>query len=250
LPAALRGTGLGTVLGILPGGGALLSSFASYALEKKLAKDPSRFGKGAIEGVAGPEAANNSGAQTSFIPLLALGIPSNVIMALMAGALIIQGIQPGPGMMQEQPTLFWGLIASMWIGNLMLLVLNLPLVGVWAKLVTVPYDILYPAIMVFCAIGVFTLNNNTFDIYLMLLFGAVGYIFIKLDCEPAPMLLGMVLGPMMEDNLRRAMLLSRGDPMVFVERPISAVLLALAVAAVIAVAAPNLRAQREVAFRE
>ncbi|WP_378944301.1 tripartite tricarboxylate transporter permease [Mesorhizobium sp. ANAO-SY3R2] len=250
VPAALRGTGLGTVLGILPGGGALLSSFASYALEKKLADDPSRFGKGAIEGVAGPEAANNAGAQTSFIPLLALGIPSNVIMALMAGALIIQGIQPGPGMMQEQPTLFWGLIASMWIGNLMLLVLNLPLVGVWAKLVTVPYDILYPAIMVFCAIGVFTLNNNTFDIYLMLLFGAVGYIFIKLDCEPAPMLLGMVLGPMMEDNLRRAMLLSRGDPMTFVERPISAALLALAVAAVIAVAAPTLRAQREVAFKE
>jgi TctA family transporter len=249
-PAIVRGTALGTVLGILPGGGAMLSSFASYAVEKKLAKDPSRFGKGAIQGVAGPESANNAGAQTSFIPLLTLGIPSNVIMALMAGAMIIQGVQPGPSIIREQPALFWGLITSMWIGNLMLVVLNLPLIGIWVRLVTVPYHFLYPAIMVFCAIGVFTLNNSQFDVYIMVLFGLVGYFFTKLECEPAPMLLGMVLGPQMEEYLRRAMLLSRGDPMVFIERPISAGLLITAVLAIIVVAMPAIRKKRAEALQE
>lgn len=249
-PAAVRGTMLGSVLGVLPGGGALLSSFAAYSVEKKLARDPSRFGKGAIEGVAGPEAANNAGAQTSFIPLLALGIPSNAIMALIVGALIIHGIQPGPGMLREQPSLFWGLIVSMWIGNLMLLVLNLPLVGLWARLVTIPYHFLYPAILVFCVIGVATLNNNTFDIGMMIMFGALGYVFIRLECEPAPLLLGIILGPMLEDNLRTAMLLSRGDPLTFIQRPVSAVLLGLAIVALIAMASPHLRTQREEALKE
>ncbi len=250
IPPILRGTALGSVLGILPGGGALLSAFAAYSLEKKIARDPSRFGRGAIEGVAAPEAANNAGAQTSFIPLLTLGIPSNVIMALMAGAMIIQGIQPGPGMMKSQPALFFGLIVSMWIGNLMLLILNLPLVGIWVRLVRLPYRFLYPAIMVFCAIGVFTINGNTFDIYLMALFGVLGYVFAKLECEPAPLLLGMVLGPLMEEYFRRALLLSRGDPMVFVTQPISAVLLGLTIVAIVAVASPNLRRKRDAALQE
>ena len=224
----LRGTALGAALGILPGGGPTLASFSAYSLEKKISKHPGRFGKGAIEGVAGPEAANNAGAQMSFIPMLTLGIPSNPVMALMIGAMIIQGIQPGPSVMVEQPALFWGLIVSMWIGNLLLLVLNLPLIGLWVKMVSVPYHLLYPAILVFCAIGVYSLNNATFDVYLMALFGLLGYIFAKLECEPAPMLLGYILGPMMEEFLRRAMLLSRGDPLVFLTRPISAVLLAAA----------------------
>jgi putative tricarboxylic transport membrane protein len=249
-PPILRGTALGSVLGILPGGGALLSSFAAYSLEKKIARDPSRFGRGAIEGVAAPEAANNAGAQTSFIPLLTLGIPSNVIMALMAGAMIIQGIQPGPGVLKSDPALFFGLIVSMWIGNLMLLVLNLPLVGIWVRLVQVPYRFLYPAIMVFCGIGVFTINGNSFDIYLMALFGVLGYVFAKLECEPAPLLLGMILGPLMEEYFRRALLLSRGDPMVFVEQPISAALLGVTVFAIIAVASPNLRRKRDEALQE
>lgn len=242
----LRGTGLGSALGILPGGGALLSSFAAYSLEKKLSKTPEKFGTGMIEGVAAPEAANNAGAQTSFIPMLTLGIPSNAIMALMAGAMILHGIQPGPGVIRDQPDLFWGIIASMWIGNAMLLILNLPLVGVWARLVTIPYHLLYPAILVFCCIGVFTLNNNSVDIYLMCLFGFLGYLFFKLECEPAPLLLGAVLGPMMEENLRRTLLLSRGDPMVFVERPISAGLLAVALIGLVAMASPYLRQRREV----
>lgn len=239
-----RGTALGSILGILPGGGALLSSFASYALEKKLSATPEKFGTGMIEGVAAPESANNAGAQTSFIPMLTLGIPSNAIMALMAGAMIIHGIQPGPGVIREQPSLFWGLIASMWIGNAMLLILNLPLVGLWARLVTVPYQLLYPAILVFCGIGVFTLNNNSIDIYLMCLFGFLGYLFFKLECEPAPLLLGTVLGPMMEENLRRTMLLSRGDPMIFLQRPISAGLLILAAIALVAMISPHLRLRR------
>lgn len=246
----LRGTAIGSILGILPGGGALLSSFAAYSVEKKLSRDPSAFGKGAIQGVAAPEAANNAGAQTSFIPLLTLGIPSNVIMALMAGAMMIQGIQPGPGVMKSDPKLFFGLIVSMWIGNLMLLVLNLPLVGIWVRLVQVPYRFLYPSIMVFCAIGVFTINGTTFDIYLMALFGVAGYIFAKLECEAAPLLLGMILGPLMEEYFRRSLLLSRGDPLVFLEHPISATLLGLTVLAILAVVSPNLRRRRDEALKE
>src|SRR5476651_1605915 len=212
--AILRGTALGSALGILPGGGALLSSFAAYTLEKKIG-DTSKFGKGAIEGVAAPESANNAGAQTSFIPLLTLGIPSNAVMALMIGAMMIQGIAPGPQVMTEKPDLFWGMITSMWIGNLMLVVLNLPMIGMWIKLLTVPYRLLFPSILVFMAIGVYSLSNNPFDVVLMMIFGVLGYIFVKLECEGAPLLLGFILGPLMEENLRRAMLLSRGDPMVF-----------------------------------
>jgi TctA family transporter len=246
----LRGTLLGAALGILPGGGAMLASFSAYALEKRLARDPDRFGRGAIEGVAAPEAANNAGAQTSFIPMLTLGIPSNPVMALMIGALIIQGIQPGPSVMTEQPQLFWGLVASMWIGNLFLVVLNLPLVGLWVRLITVPYQLLYPAILVFCAIGVFSLNNTTFDVYPMAIFGLFGYLFVKLGCEPAPMLLGFILGPMMEEYLRRALLLSRGDPTVFVRRPLSASMLALAAVGLFLVLSPAIRKKREQAFTE
>ena len=196
-----RGTLVGSVLGMLPAGGALLASFAAYAVEKKLAKDPSRFGKGAIEGVAGPEAANNAGAQTSFIPMLTLGIPPNVVMALMIGAMMLHNIQPGPQVMTKNPELFWGLIASMWLGNLMLVVLNLPLIGIWVRLLSLPYRLLYPAIILFCCIGVYTLSNNTFDVRLVVLFGALGYLFAKIGCEPAPMLLGFILGPMMEEYL-------------------------------------------------
>ena len=209
----------GSLLGILPGGGPILGAFSAYTLEKKLAKDPSRFGKGAIEGVAAPESANNAAAQTSFIPLLTLGIPSNPVMALMIGAMIIHGIQPGPQIMTAKPELFWGMIASMWVGNLLLVVLNLPLIGMWVKLLSVEYRFLYPAILLFCCIGVYSINNATMDVYLTALFGFIGYIFIKLDSEPAPLLLGFVLGPMMEENLRRALLLSRGSPAVFFERP-------------------------------
>ena len=246
----LRGTALGSALGILPGGGALLASFASYSLEKKISKNPEQFGKGAIEGVAGPESANNACAQTSFIPMLTLGIPSNPVMALMIGAMIIQGIQPGPSVVNEQPMLFWGIIVSMWIGNLMLVILNLPLIGLWVRLISVPYHLLYPAILVFCAIGVFSVNNSQYDVYLMALFALLGYVFAKLDCEPAPMLLGFILGPMMEEYLRRALLLSRGDPTIFVTRPLSAAMLALAVAAMFVVLSPTLRKRREKAFHE
>ncbi len=248
--AVLRGTGLGALLGILPGGGAVLGSFAAYALEKKLAKDPSRFGQGAIEGVAAPESANNAGAQTSFIPLLTLGIPSNAVMALMIGAMTIHGITPGPQVMTQRPELFWGMIASMWIGNFLLVILNLPLIGLWVKLLSVPYRFLYPAILLFCCIGVYSLNNSAFDVGLALLFGVLGYLFIKLDCEPAPLLLGFVLGPMMEEHLRRAMLLSRGDPGVFVQRPLSLVLLLIALGLLIAVVLPAVRKKREQAFQE
>lgn len=249
-PPVVRGTALGTILGLLPGGGALLSSFASYAVEKKVAADPSRFGRGAIEGVAGPESANNAGAQTSFIPMLTLGIPSNVVMALMIGAMMIQGIQPGPAIVREQPELFWGLIVSMWIGNIMLVVLNLPLIGLWVRLLTIQYRYLFPAIMTFCAIGVFTLNNSSFDVYVMVAFGFLGYVFHKLDCEPAPFILGMVLGPMMEEYLRRAMLLSRGDPMIFIEHPLSAALLALAALAVLMMAVPSIKKKKDHALQE
>ena len=246
----LRGTALGSVLGILPGGGAMLASFASYSMEKKLSRTPGGFGRGAIEGVAGPESANNAGAQTSFIPMLTLGIPSNPVMALMIGALVIQGIQPGPSVMTEQPELFWGLIASMWIGNLMLLVLNLPLIGLWVRMISLPYHLLYPAILAFCAIGVFSLNNAAFDIYLMAGFGALGYAFRKLDCEPAPMLLGFILGPMMEEYLRRALLISRGDPAVFVTRPVSAAMLVMSLLLLATVLMPAIRRRREEAFQE
>src|SRR5438067_2229712 len=249
-PAVLRGTALGSVLGILPGGGAMLSSFASYAVEKKMAKDPSQFGRGAIQGVAGPESANNAGAQTSFIPLLTLGIPENAVMAMMVGAMTIHNIQPGPQVMTSNPSLFWGLIASMWVGNLMLVVLNLPLIGIWIKLLTVPYRMLYPAILLFFAIGVYTVNNTSFDVMQTAFFGALGVLFAKLECEPAPLLLGFVLGPMMEENLRRALLLSRGDPTVFATRPISAGLLAVAIILLVIITLPNLRKKREEAFQE
>ncbi len=250
LPPMLRGTAIGSVLGILPGGGALLSAFASYTVEKKLAKDPSRFGKGAIEGVAGPESANNAGAQTSFIPLLTLGIPGNAVMALMVGAMTIHSIQPGPQVMTSNPQLFWGLIVSMWIGNLMLVILNLPMIGIWVKLLQVPYRLLYPAILLFCCIGVYSIQNNVFDVYMTVLFGVLGWIFVKLECEPAPLLLGFILGPMMEENLRRALLLSRGDPTVFATRPISAVMLGLAVVLLLIIIAPSIRKKREEAFHE
>ncbi len=246
----LRGSLLGSILGILPGGGAMLSSFAAYALEKKVSKNAANFGKGAIEGVAAPEAANNAGAQASFIPMLTLGIPSNPVMALMIGAMIIQGIQPGPSVMVEQPALFWGLVASMWIGNLMLVILNLPLIGLWVKMVSVPYHLLFPAILVFCVIGVFSLANTSFDIYFMAIFGLAGYLFRKLECEPAPMLLGFILGPMMEEFLRRALLLSKGSPMVFITRPISATMLVLAALVMVTVLLPALRKKREEVFVE
>jgi TctA family transporter len=251
-PAVLRGTTLGSVLGILPGGGALLASFSAYALEKRVGMKAGEvpFGKGNIRGVAAPEAANNAGAQTSFIPLLTLGIPPNAVMALMVGAMTIHNIQPGPQVMSSNPELFWGLIASMWIGNLMLVVLNLPLIGMWIKLLTVPYRLMFPAIVLFCAIGVYTTNNNTFDIWLVGLFGFVGYLFIKIGCEPAPLLLGFILGPMMEENLRRTLLLSRGDWSVLVTRPLSAGLLVAAAILIVIVSAPAIKRKREEAFVE
>ena len=249
-PAVLRGTGLGSILGVLPGGGATLSSFAAYVLEKKAARDPSRFGRGAVEGVAGPESANNAGAQTSFIPMLTLGIPGNAVMALMIGALTIHGIQPGPQIMSERPTLFWGMVASMWIGNLMLLVINLPLIGIWVQLLKVPYRFLYLSILLFCAIGVYTVGNSSFSVLVAAFFGVLGYVFARLECEPAPMILGFVLGPLMEDNLRRAMRISGGDPMIFVNRPISLWLLIAAAILLLMVALPAIRRKREEAFQE
>lgn len=251
-PAILRGTALGSMLGILPGGGALLAAFAAYTVEKKTKLKPGEvpFGKGNIRGVAAPESANNAGSQTSFIPLLTLGIPPNAVMALMVGAMTIHNIQPGPQVMTSNPELFWGLIASMWLGNLMLIVLNLPLIGIWIKLLSVPYRWLFPAIVLFCALGVYTTNNNTFDIWMVALFGVIGYIFIKLGVEPAPLLLGFILGPMMEENLRRALLLSRGDWSVLVTRPLSASLLAVAAVLLIIVLMPAVKAKREEAFVE
>jgi TctA family transporter len=246
----LRGTGLGSILGILPGGGALLASFASYTVEKKLARDPSSFGHGAIQGVAGPESANNAGAQASFIPMLTLGIPSNVVMALMIGAMIIQGVAPGPSVIVNQPDLFWGIIASMWVANVMLVILNLPLVGIWVQLLKIPYSVLFPAILVFSAIGVFSVESNVVSVYTISLFGLLGYVLFKLECEPAPLLLGFVLGPMLEEHLRRAMIVSRGDAMVFLYRPISAVLLAIGALLLLAMLAPALRRKRAEVFVE
>jgi TctA family transporter len=245
-----RGTALGSVLGILPGGGALLSSFAAYAVEKKFAAPPRHFGDGDIRGVAAPEAANNAGAQTSFIPMLTLGVPSNPTMALMIGALIIQGIQPGPQVMTQRPELFWGIVASMWIGNLFLLALNLPMIGLWVRLLAVPYRLLFPAILVFCCIGVFTINNNVFDLFQLVVFAGIGYVLLKLGCEPAPLILGLVLGPMMEEYLRRALLISLGDPMVLITSPISAAFLVAAVALLALIAVPAIRTKREEAMRE
>ncbi|MBM3555409.1 MAG: tripartite tricarboxylate transporter permease [Alphaproteobacteria bacterium] len=249
-PAVLRGTAIGSILGVLPGGGALLSAFAAYTFEKKIAKDPSRFGKGAIEGVAAPESANNAGAQTSFIPLLTLGIPPNAVMALMVGAMTIHGIIPGPQVMTQRPDLFWGMIASMWIGNLMLVIINLPLIGIWVKLLKVPYRLLFPTILLICAIGVYTLNNSVFEVGLTALFGILGYAFYKFGCEPAPLLLGFILGPLMEENLRRAMVLSRGDPLVFFQRPLSLTMLLMAAALLVIIILPAVRKKREEAFQE
>jgi putative tricarboxylic transport membrane protein len=246
----VRGTTLGSVLGILPGGGALLASFAAYMFEKKIAKPPRMFGEGDIRGVAAPEAANNAGAQTSFIPMLTLGIPSNPTMALMIGALMIQGIAPGPQVMNERPELFWGLVASMWVGNLMLLVLNLPLIGLWVRLLAVPYRLLFPAIFVFCCIGVYTVDAKVFDVYALAALGAVGYVLIKLDCEPAPLILGFILGPMMEEQMRRTMMINFGDVTVFLTRPLSAAFLIAAALMMLLIALPSLRAKREVAMQE
>ncbi len=252
IPAVLRGTALGSLLGILPGGGAVMAAFAAYTLEKKTKLRPGEvpFGKGNIRGVAAPESANNAGAQTSFIPLLTLGIPPNAVMALMVGAMTIHNIQPGPQVMTSNPELFWGLIASMWIGNLMLIILNLPLIGIWIKLLSVPYRWLFPSIVLFCAIGVYSTNNTTFDIWLVGIFGFIGYLFIKLGTEPAPLLLGFILGPMMEEYLRRALLLSRGDWSVFLTRPLSAGLLAAAVLLLVIVLMPAVKSKREEAFVE
>jgi putative tricarboxylic transport membrane protein len=249
-PAVLRGTALGSILGVLPGGGALLSSFAAYTLEKKVAGASGRFGKGDIRGVAGPESANNAGAQTSFIPMLTLGIPPNAVMALMVGAMTIKGIQPGPEVMTKNPELFWGLIASMWVGNAMLVILNLPLIGIWIKLLTVPYRYLFPAILAFCCIGLYTLNNNNFDVYMGVLCGIAGYVFYKLGCEPAPLLLGFILGPLMEEHLRRALRLARGDWSTFVTRPLSAGLLIASALLVVIVLLPAIRNKREEAFQD
>ena len=252
IPAMLRGTALGSALGILPGGGAMLSAFAAYTIEKKTKLKPGEvpFGQGNIRGVCAPESANNAGSQTSFIPLLTLGIPPNAVMALMVGAMTIHNIQPGPQVMTSNPELFWGLIASMWIGNLMLIILNLPLIGVWIKLLTVPYRWLFPSIVLFCAIGVYGTNNNAWDVWMVGIFGFIGYVFHKLGTEPAPLLLGFILGPMMEENLRRALLLSRGDWSVFVTRPISACLLAAAVVLLVIVLMPAVKNKREEAFVE
>ncbi|HYF57392.1 MAG TPA: tripartite tricarboxylate transporter permease [Burkholderiaceae bacterium] len=247
-PAILRGTALGSVLGILPGGGAVLASFSAYAIEKKVSKNPEEFGKGAIQGVAAPEAANNAGAQTSFIPMLTLGIPTTPVMALMVAAMMIHNIQPGPQVMSSNPKLFWGLIVSMWIGNLFLVILNLPLIGMWVKLLSVPYRILYPAILLFCCIGAYSINNNVFDVFMTIPFAILGYVFKKLDCEPAPMLLGFVLGKLMEEYLRRAMTISRGDASVFFTRPLSATLLAMAGILLVIVFLPAISKKREEAF--
>ena len=245
----VRGTALGSFLGILPGGGATLSAFSSYALEKKVSKHPELFGTGTIEGVAGPEAANNAGSQMSFVPMLTLGLPTNAVMALMIAAMMIHNIQPGPQVMSSNPTLFWGLICSMWIGNVMLVILNLPLIGIWIKLLTIPYRLLYPAILLFCCIGAYSVNNNTFDVFMTIPFAILGYAFKKLDCEPAPLLLGFVLGKLMEEYLRRALTISRGDATVFFTRPLSLVLLILAAILLVLVFSPKIARKREEAFQ-
>ncbi len=248
--AVLRGTAVGSLLGLVPGSGPIICSFASYTVEKRLAKDPSRFGKGAIEGVAGPESANNAAAQTTFIPMLTLGIPGTATMALMLGALMIHGIPPGPQVMTQHPELFWGLIASMWIGNLMLVLLNLPLIGIWVRLLMVPYRWLYPAILLFSCVGIYSLSNSPFDVILSALFGLLGYLFVKVGCEPAPFLLAFILGPLMEQNLRRALLLSRGDPTIFFTRPVSLAFMLAAALMLVVLVAPIVRRKRERAFQE
>ncbi len=245
-----RGTVIGSLLGILPGGGAVVASFAAYTLEKRIAKDPKRFGHGAIEGVAGPESANNAAAQTSFIPLLTLGIPPNAVMALMVGAMTIHGIVPGPQVMTKQPELFWGMIASMWFGNLMLIIINLPLIGIWVKLLQVPYRILFPSIIVFCCIGIYSIDNSPSDVIIAAMFGLIGYWLIKHDFEPAPLVLAFVLGPLMEDNLRRAMLIARGDTSIFFTRPISGGLIILSVLLLVLALLPMIRKRREEVFVE
>src|SRR5215470_2312853 len=237
----LRGTLLGGLLGVLPGGGAVLASFSAYTVEKRLSRTPEKFGTGAIEGVAAPESANNAAAQTSFIPMLTLGIPSNAVMAMMIGGMMIHGIVPGPQVMEQKPGLFWGMIVSMWIGNMMLLVLNLPLIGVWVKMLLVPYRLLAVAIMFFCCVGVYSLNNLHTEVYIMAFFGFVGYVLVRLGCEPAPLLLGFLLGPLMEVYMRRAMLLSRGDPWVFLQRPLSLTFLVLAALLLVFIVLPNVR---------
>ena len=240
----VRGTAVGACFGVLPGTGPALSSFATYMLEKKIAKDPSRFGRGAIEGVAAPEAANNAAAQTAFIPMLTLGIPASATMAVMLAALTLQGIATGPQVMLDKPDLFWGLIASMWIGNFLLVILNLPLVGVWVRLLTVPYRWLFPSIILFCCIGNYSVSNNPFDVYLCAVIGVLGYVLAKLECEPAPLLLGYVLGPLLEENLRRALLISRGDPTVFFTRPISLAFMVATVLILIFMVVPAARGKR------
>jgi TctA family transporter len=250
IPTILRGTALGSLLGVLPGGGALLAAFGAYTLEKKVAKPPRTFGNGDIRGVAAPESANNAGAQTSFVPMLTLGIPSNPTMAMMIGALMIHGISPGPRVMTDRPELFWGVVASMWVGNLMLVILNLPLVGMWVRFLRIPYRFLFPSIIAFCCIGAYTVNSNVFDVGVMAFFTVFGYLCLKLDCEPAPLILGFVLGPMMEENLRRALLISRGDLSVFVTEPISLAFLIASALLLIVVAAPWIRLKREEALQE
>ena len=246
----LRGTALGSALGVLPGGGHVLASFGAYSLEKRISKNPREFGHGALEGVAAPESANNAAAQTSFIPLLTLGLPAHPVMALMAGAFIIQGITPGPSVVQEQPALFWGLIVSMWVGNLMLVMLNLPLIGIWVRLLRVPYRVLFPAIVAFACIGTYAINQNVFDIYAIVLFALLGYVLVKLGCEPAPFLLGFVLGPLLENHLRRAMVVSHGDPTTFLSRPISLTLLIAAAVVLVLAVIPSIRRRREEVFQE
>jgi putative tricarboxylic transport membrane protein len=245
-----RGTVIGSLLGILPGNGAVLGPFAAYTVEKRLARDPSRFGKGAIEGVAGPESANNAGAQTSFIPMLTLGIPPNAVMAIMIGAMTIHGIVPGPQIIEKQPQLFWGMIASMWVGNLMLLVINLPLVGLWVKLLKVPYRLLFPAIVLFCCIGVYSVQNQPFDVLLTGLLGLVGYLLLKHGFEPAPLLIAFVLGKLMEENLRQAMITSRGNWMVFIERPLSLTFLIIATVLLVIALLPSISKKRDEVFTE
>jgi putative tricarboxylic transport membrane protein len=250
VPAVLRGTAIGSLLGILPGGGAVLAAFAAYTLEKKVSRHAAEFGKGAVEGVAAPESANNAGAQTSFIPLLTLGIPSNPVMALMMGAMLIQGIAPGTAIISERPELFWGMVASMWVGNLMLIIINLPLIGIWVRLLSVPYRLLFPCIVVLCCVGAYSVNASTFLILMMAGFALLGYVFGKLGCEGAPFLLGFVLGPLMEENFRRSMVLSFGDPMIFLQRPISLCILLASLALVVLIIIPQLRSKRDEAFQE
>ncbi len=245
-----RGSILGSLLGTLPGGGSILSAFSSYTLEKRISKHPETFGKGALAGVAGPESANNAGAQTSFIPMLTLGIPSHPLMALMIGALMIHGITPGPNVVRDQPDLFWGVITSMWLGNAMLIVLNLPLVGVWVWMLKVPYKLMLPAIVVFSTVGVFTVNNSGFDVFMLAAFGVLGYAFYKLGCEPAPFLMGFVLGDLLEEHLRRALVFSNGSPLTFLQHPISAGLLALTVVVLVIVSFPAIGKKRDEIFAE